>query len=166
MGVGVDVGVNPEGDARAHAFRPGHLVDDVQLRGRLHVEGEDIGLEAFADLLPGLADPREDDLARREASPQGPVELAAGHHVGARAQRREETQHPEVHVRLDRVAGEVGQVSEGALVGLVCRDDRARRVHEGGRPHGLGDGRELDPFAVKPPVLVGEAVHAPDSPRR
>ena len=157
--LGVDVRVHAEGHPRLRPLRPRHLVDGLELGGRLDVEGEDVGLQPLADLLARLAHPREHDPPRLESGPERAVELAPRDHVGARAEPGEQPEDGQVHVGLDGVADEMRQARERLVVGLVDLGDGARGVDVGGRAHRFGDPVEGRGVAVEATVLVAEGVH-------
>ncbi len=71
VGARVDVRVDPQGDARGAAERPGRGVDPFDLALGLGVEGEDAGLDPDADLLVRLADAGEDDAVGGKARSRG-----------------------------------------------------------------------------------------------
>ena len=91
------------------AFMParlGHLAQRAKLRLRLHVEGEDAGIERERHLLLGLADAGEGDALGRHVHGERAAELAFGDHVHAGAELGEGREHAEIGVGLDRVADE------------------------------------------------------------
>ena len=79
----VNVGIDPEryGGFTAHLAR--NTVDDSQFRFRLHVEGENTGLQSIPNLGLRLADTGVYDPLGRYSSPESAEQFSAGNDVGA-----------------------------------------------------------------------------------
>jgi hypothetical protein len=162
MGLGVDVGVDPQGDGRAPPRGGGGLLEGVELRGGLDVEHEDAGGERPRHLVARLADTGEDDPARVGAGALGAEELAARDDVEAAALARERAQDRQGIVRLDGVADEVGKRRQGAVVGAVRVAQRGEAVDVRRRADLVGDPRERDVLAAERSIALREHVGAHD----
>src|SRR5256885_5845733 len=115
-----------------------------------------IGLEGVAHLVARLADAREDDLLRRHARAQRAVQLAARDDIGAGAHLGQRGNHPEIRVRLDRIANEMRDVLERVVVGGVAREQGGLRVDVGGRADGVGELRQRQHLAAELAVAIRE----------
>src|SRR3954465_14836513 len=92
---------------RAHPPPPGRARFPARkLALRLEVEAKDVLFQRERDLSLGLADAREERLARVAPGGEHAGELARRDDVESGAQPREGGQHREVRVSLDRVADE------------------------------------------------------------
>jgi hypothetical protein len=101
VGARVDVGVHAKGHGRANAHGAGDGVEPLELGLALDVEAAYPGRERGTDLVHALAHAREDDPVGAPAGRQHARELAPGDDVEAGAER-EDAEHGEVGVRLDR----------------------------------------------------------------
>ena len=82
VSVGVDVGVDPEGDIGFLAHVTGKLVDDVQLRDGFHVEASDALFNAEPDFPIGFSHAREGHLLRVKSGFNGGFNLSSAYQVG------------------------------------------------------------------------------------
>ena len=93
VGPGVDVRVDADGDRGDRAARRGDGRKRFELRFGLHVEAEDLFVEAQGHLGVRLADAGEDDLVTGHAGGASAPQFAFAHHVHAGAERRQRPQH-------------------------------------------------------------------------
>ena len=77
------IGIQTEGHASRLALGCCQLVDDLQLGDALHVEAEDVGVEAEIDFPIALAHAGIDNLRGWEPSAEGGTNLSAADAVGA-----------------------------------------------------------------------------------
>ena len=83
VGVGVDVGVDPQGDVGRLAHLACQLVDDLQLGDRFHVEAADAVLDAQLDFPVGFSHSREGHFFCLESRCESGFHLMPAHQVGA-----------------------------------------------------------------------------------
>ena len=155
----IEIGINTQADRRAMLHAARDLGHAMQFRTRLDVDHEDAGFERGGDLLVGLADAGEHDLARVRADPQASHQLADGDDVEARAHRREQFQDAQVGERLHRVADQMIGAGEGLVENAEVAPESARAINEKGSvnsPRQVGD-RHV--FGKKLIVAVFEVVH-------
>ena len=100
----VDVWIDTERHRRASPQLPRHRGHALQLGRGLEVDAIDVLFQRQSDLIRGLADAREQDLARVAAGRQHARQLAARDDVEAGAQARQQGEHRQIRIRLDRVA--------------------------------------------------------------
>ena len=165
VGLGVDIGIDPDGDPRDRAPRRRHLAQRPKLGLRLDIEGEDAGLERKCHLLARLADAGENDQLGRHLDRQRAAQLAFRHHVHAGAEPRQRGQHAEIGIGLDRVADERAgrgreRIGEHAIVTLERRagiaiERGSYRGGEIGKVNLLG----VEHILVGHAAPVGEMMH-------
>ena len=158
VGLGIDIGIDAQGDGRALARRQRHLAQRQQFRLAFDIELIDAGIQRGAHLFAGLADARENDLARRNSRRQRLRQLAARHNVGAGAQLGQRLEHRQVAIGLDRIGDQraLGQrfgkdfvvpLQRGAGIAIERRADLfGQRV----QPHA---------FRAQHAILVLEKIH-------
>ncbi len=180
MGVGVDVGVDPQAGAGDQLQLLRQARDRRQLALRLDVEqphrpaplrvgrakgGRRLAQRAEApverrpDLVVGLADAGEDDLGHRRAGQPGALQLAARDHVHAGAQLAQQPAEVQVGARLDGVAQARPEGREERLQTMVGVADGRGRVDVDRRARRLGDGGQGDAIGTEQPVAPGESGH-------
>ena len=159
MGLGVDVGVDPQRDRRDFSGGGGHAGDGVELGLALDVEHQDARLQRRQDLLVGLAHPGEDRLARCPPGGLHPDELAAGDHVEPAAMLGQDLEDAQVRVRLDRVADQRINLGKRRLQRLQGLQEHPLAVDVERRPVLLGQLGDRGVLAVELAVAVVEVVH-------
>ncbi len=143
---GLDVRIDPQCDPRRAAHRNGNAGEHVELLRALDIDLADPPLQREAQLGRALADAREHDALRRDASRECAQQFAAAHHVGAGALGREYAQHREMVVRLHRVVDarpeSIQRAGQRAGQRAIARPHDARRVDPDGRAQRIGHARE------------------------
>ena len=104
------------------------LAQGAKLGLGLDVEAENPGVERESHFGPRLADTREDDLFRRNASRQRAMDLALRDHVSAGAEPRQRANDRDIGIRLDRVANERVAPGKGLRKHVVMALDGRRRI--------------------------------------
>ena len=127
MRVSTHVGIDAQADARHLSLRGGQLVDDLQLGDALHVEAEDVGVEAEVDFPIALAHAGVDNLRGREPRAEGGTNLSAADAVGAEPRLAYDAEHLRVGVGLHGVV----HVEPLMLPALVV--DGGKRLAQQGR---------------------------------
>jgi hypothetical protein len=160
VGAGVDVGIDPQGTARAEASGLGDGGKLGALLLGFEIELADVGVERADQLVMLLADAREHHVLGGHSRRQRARQLAAGDDVGAEPLALHHAQHGEVRVGLDR---------EGDVLALDARQpvaehpcvafERGARIDVDRRADFLGDARERDFFGVELAVAEVEMVH-------
>jgi len=159
VGTGIDVRIDPDRDPCDSAGFAGKPREQFELRLGFDVDAEDVGGQGRTQLGLGLADAGEQDFVRRNAGGQRPLQLAAGHHVGAGAELRQRAQHRLIGVRLHGVTHQhllAGKsLGEDAVVpfqrrGRIAIERRADRVRQLDK---------IDRLGVKHAVAIVEVVH-------
>ena len=87
MALRVDVGVDAQRDARAHALRDRALIDAIELARRFDVDREQAQRDGAIDLGRALADAGEHDLIGTEPAAHRDVDFAQRIGVGVAAER-------------------------------------------------------------------------------
>ena len=121
MGMGTDVGIQTEGHTGYFALRGCQFVDDLQLRDALHVEAENLVVEAEVDLPVGLSHTCIDDLRRGKSRLDGSLDLSAADAVGTQSCLTDDAEDTRVGVCLD------GVVHHESLVFLCLGVNAAQR---------------------------------------
>ena len=83
VGVGVDVGIDADGNAGCRVHLVGNGVDDLQFRNGFHIETTDAVLQGKADFPVGFSHPREGHFFGLETTLQCCPDFAAAHQVSA-----------------------------------------------------------------------------------
>jgi hypothetical protein len=81
MGLGVDIGIDAEGDRRHLAHGQCAGVEHLELGFGFNVEAIDVGGERRIHFAHGLADAGKHDLRGRDAGCQGAAQFAFGNHI-------------------------------------------------------------------------------------
>ena len=121
MGLGIDVGIDPQGDRSLSTQSHRHLTDMVELVLALHVEHEDLFLECIGDLLTALANAGKDDLIGGDSRLSRPEKLPARHDIDSCAFLGQEREDGQVAVGLhgigheSRVGGKRFPISPNSL---------------------------------------------------
>src|SRR5207244_11153241 len=131
----------------------------LELTRRLHVEAENTELQPLGELVVGLADAGEDDLAGIAACGDHAGELAAGNDVESAAQAREHVEDREIRVGLKRVTDEVTQSRKGLVELAVCSRQRGARIYEAGCSVARRDLGERHTFDAERALALGERGH-------
>ena len=113
MAARVDVGIDPQRDARPGPPAPARSRRCVRARRRLGVDRPDAESDRLLELRARLADAGEDDLRRDETGAERHVDLAAGVRVGVAAQAAQQPGDGQRRVRLERVVDGVRMRGEG-----------------------------------------------------
>ncbi len=93
MGLGIDVGIDPNGDTGLLAEPSGNPVDGLQFLRRFDVEHQDVGVEGRFDFRLGLADTGIDDFLRIATDLLGAKQFPSGNHVKTRTESDEGFEH-------------------------------------------------------------------------
>ena len=120
MGMGSHVRIQTKGHTGYFAPCGRQFVDDLQLRDALHVEAEDIVVEAEVDLPVGLAHTCIDNLRRGESRLDGSLYLSTADTVGTQSCLTDDAEDTRVGVCLD------GVVHHESLVFLCLGVDAAQ----------------------------------------
>ena len=159
MAAGVDVGVDPQRDARARLPLARQDVDALQLAFRLGVDRLDAEVDRLRQLRRGLADAGEDDLLGDEAGPQGDVDLAARVRVRAAAEPPQQPRDRQRRVRLERVVQRVRIRPERVVDRAIAADDGGGAVDVERRALGGGKVGERHAVADEGVVVSMESGH-------
>ena len=162
MAAGVDVRVDPHGDA--HAGVVGRCARDEarHFAGGLDVDRAEIERDRQVELGAGLADSGEHDVRRCEAGAPGHLDFPAGIGVGRRAQLAHQPDDARGRVGFDRVVQPVGMRAEGRVQRLIAIDDRRPAVDVDGRLGGAGDVVEGHAVTGQSPLDAGEGHGGPN----
>ena len=125
MAAGIDVGVDPDGDAGAGAASRCDRVDPFELPFRLGVDTAQAEIDGAGELGVGLADPGEDDLSGSETGPQCDLDFPARVGIGGGAER----------------AQQAGDAQRGIGLQCVVEGVRIARERFDDLPVTCGDGR-------------------------
>ena len=134
-------------------------VQELELGRRLHVEAVDPCGERGSHLVGGLADAGEDDLSGFAARGEDTRELAPRDDVEAAAGPREQVEHREVRIRLDRIADEMRDAGEGRVEFAEAALDRGARVDEARRAEPLRDRGQRHVLGAELAVAELEPAH-------
>ncbi|MNG89930.1 hypothetical protein D3C79_488130 [compost metagenome] len=115
--------------------------------------------QGAAHVVTGLADAGEHHAISAPARGQDTLQFTAGDDVEACAEARQDVQHAQVGVGLDREADQAGGSFEGIGVAAVLGLDVGARVHVGRGAEAFGDGRQGHAFREQFTVAVVESVH-------
>ena len=113
VGLGVDIRIDAKRYRRANPACFGEAVQKLQLGQGFDIELKDSLIKGETDLIGGLADPREDDAARRHTGGQRLSEFAARDHVGAGAEGGEDPHDRLVAIGFQRIADGRRNVGKG-----------------------------------------------------
>ena len=102
----VHIGVDAHRNRCHRAHFGGEAAQRLQFLGAFDVKGHDPCLDPVPHLVERLAHAGEDDAVGRDARAQGAVQFAAADDVGSGTGPRQEFEHGQVGVGLDRVCDE------------------------------------------------------------
>ncbi len=160
VGARVDVRVDAQRDRRAQAEPARHLVQRGELGLALDVDLPDPALERDAHLVPRLAHAGEDDALPRHPRGAGPRVLAGADHVHAGAEIRQDPQHREVRVRLDREADQpLRRPGQRLVEHPEVPAQRGRRIEVERGAHRRRDLGDRHLLGVQDAAAVEEMVH-------
>ncbi len=139
----VDVGIDAQHRARGRFAGQRDFGERDAFGFVLDVELADAAVEALRQFGARLADARKDDVLGRHARRERAFELAARHDVGAITLPREDAQHAEVGIALDREGDVLARnilqrVAEHLCVAL----ERRARIDIDGSADFFGDARQ------------------------
>ena len=160
MRLGVDIGIDADGDGRALAQRASHLIQGLKFRFALDIELIDARFEPEPHFAFGFADARKYDSVRGNARYQRFLQFAARHDVGAGTQISQGPQHCQIAVGFDRIGDQrvFGQrLDEDAVMAL----QRRRRIAIKRRADARRQRRQFDVFGMECAVSVMKVVHRP-----
>ena len=167
VGLGIDVGIDADGDVGLHAELAGDGVQRLELGRALDVDLADARLQRGHQLRRLLADAGIDDALGRDAGRQRAAHLAYRDDVGAGAHLAEQADDRQVAVGLHGVADLGVHALDAVGEFLPGRAQRAGRIAVERRADLGGDGGERHAFGVHLAVLVGEEAHRPPcAPRK
>ena len=155
VGAGGDLRVRVGLDVRIHAHSNGRdffqprrdLVDALQFRFALDVEGINIFLQREFNLRPGFAHAGEDALTRVAARRDDPLQFAAADDVETGTKIGQRAQHGEVRVRLHREADEMVERRECLIQLFKMARQRPLRIDIKRRVEFFGERFDGDTFA-------------------
>ena len=156
---GIDVGIDPHRDPRGLAGLDRQPRQQFELRLGFDVDAENVRGQRRAQLGFGLADAGEQDLVRRNAGGQRPLQLAAGHHVGAGAEFCQRAQHRLVGVRLHGVAHQRLLAGEGLAEHPVVALQGGGRIAIERRADRFRQFDKIDRLGVQHAVAIVEVIH-------
>ena len=159
MGAGIDVRIDPQRNPRGLAGLDRKLRQQFQFGLGLDVDAENVRRQRRAQFGLGLADAREQDLARRNPRRQRALQFAAGHHVGPGAELGQRAQHRLVGIRLHGVADQRLLAGKGLGEDAVVALQRRRRIAIERRADGIREFGQVDGFGVQHAVAIVEMVH-------
>ncbi|MNN06798.1 hypothetical protein D3C81_1196000 [compost metagenome] len=159
VSTGVHVRVDPQRDRRNLAHLGGNHLQALKLVGGFDVEAVHADFQGAAHVVTGLADAGEHHAISAPARGQDTLQFTAGDDVEACAEARQDVQHAQVGVGLDREADQAGGSFEGIGVAAVLGLDVGARVHVGRGAEAFGDGRQGHAFREQFTVAVVESVH-------
>ena len=119
VGLGVDVRIDPQRDRRHLAHLRGDGSEPLELGSGFDIEAANPRLECLAHFGRGLADAGEHDLPGLAPGSQHARQFAARDDVETRTEAREEVEHGEVGVGLDRIEDPRPVALERRCVGAV-----------------------------------------------
>jgi hypothetical protein len=141
MGLGIDIGIDAQRDARPMSYFGCDIVNRPQFRGRFDVEHQDIRLKCVADFPATLADSRKHNLGGRHSSFYRPIELAAGDDIGSAPFFGHQAQNRQIGIGLHRVCDDMGNVLKRVVKRTEMPNQRSRAVDIARRADFLGDSR-------------------------
>ena len=100
MGMGIDVGVDPEADRSLSPDPAGNVSHNFNLLEGLHDECSDTHLESLADLFVRLADTRKEYLLGIVSATYGEFDLIPAHAVGSNPPCTQDVIQPVVGISL------------------------------------------------------------------
>ena len=159
MGSGIDIRIDPQRNWRLHSLAAGDFIQVSKFRFALDVETEDALVECILDFLPRLADSGEGAFLRIAAGREHAEKLAPRDDVEARAFTRKQIEDGAVRVRLNGVADQVVDPSEGRVEPAIVIENGARAVDVERRSIFLRDARKVHGFAMQAAVKIMERVH-------
>ena len=159
MGSRIDVRVDPQRNRGANAHFGGHHLQALKLFGGLDVEAVHAHFQSATHVIAGFADTGKHDLVSRAASGQNTLQLATGHDVKTGAQTRQDIEHAQVGVGLDREAHQVRHAVQGIGESVVLRLDVCPGINIRRRAKTLGNGRQRNTFGEQLAVPVIKSVH-------
>ena len=127
------------------------------------VDAENVGGQRRAQFGFGLADAGKQDLVRRNAGRQRPLQLAAGHHVGAGAELGQRAQHRLVGIGLHGVADQRLLAGEGLGEDAVVALQRRGRIAIERRADRVRQIGQIDRLGVQHAVAIVEVIHGEGS---
>jgi len=135
----IDVGVHAQRNGSDPARAAGDGIQHFEFGCRLDVETADACRQRGLHFGRSLADAGEDSPRGIAAGGNDSRELPAGDDVEPAPEARQNVQHGEVGIRLDRIAHEVGHALERGVEGPVSSFERRARVDVTGRAEAFGD---------------------------
>ena len=159
MGLGVHIGVHPQGYAGRAVEAGGHVVQPLQLRLGFHVEAKDVRLQRPDHFLGRLAHPGKHDLAGIAAGPEHALQFTAGDDIETGTQPGQQAQYGEIGVGLDRVADQMILAGEGQIEGTPGALDGRPGIDIAGRAVGGRHLREVHTLDEKPAFAIVVDVH-------
>ena len=128
MGVGVNVGIDAQGDGRHLPHRGGNVDDDVELGLALDVEHPDTELKRAAYLAVGLSDAGKHDVGRLETGGYRLVDLSPADTVGAKSGGGDAPEYLGIVVGLYRIMDTKARVAGRGLDGVERRIEQLEVV--------------------------------------
>ncbi len=159
VGLGVDVRVHAQRNARHLADRACHLVQAVQLGNRFDVEAQDAVLEREAHFIGALAHARKNHLVRIAAGSDHAQQFTARDDVETGAFARQQVQDGQVGIGLHRVADQRVAPGAGVGKGVEVLQQRGLGIDIGRGAELFGDAGQGRAFGVQHAVQVKEVRH-------
>ena len=159
MGLGIDIGIDANGDGRAFAKRRCNVAQLIEFRFAFDVEAEDAFAQRKRHVFAGLADAGENDFRCRYASRAGTPQLAFRDDVHTSAKVRQRRQDRLVRVGFDRKTNERVDALKGLGQHLVVALERRGRIAIKRRSNLGGYLRKADVLGVEHARFVMEVVH-------
>ena len=110
--VSVNIGIDAQGDRGQLAHLARDPVDTQEFCFRFDIETADAGLQCTTHFIGALADTGEHHPRRIAACLQDALQFTDRNNVEAGSEARQDLQHRQAGIRLDRVADEVGSGAE------------------------------------------------------
>jgi hypothetical protein len=155
---GIDVGVHAQRHRRTSSERTGDVGQALQLAAGLHVEAAHARPQRGLDFSRALADPRKDDPACVTTCGKHPLQLAFRHDVESGAGAREQFDHGQIGVRLERVTDERLATGRRGREFRKRAGDRGSRIHVGGSTEAFRDCLQRYTFGEQRAVAIVEPV--------
>ena len=131
-GVGMcpDVWIDAQAYRRHAAQLARDLVDDLELRGGLHVETRDALLQGITNLRIALAHAGENNTLRREAGRDRSPYFSPAHAIGPEPARSDLRKNARIEIGLDRIVHAVRGITVQLTLHHIQRTPQQRQVVE------------------------------------
>src|SRR5580704_5659195 len=158
----IEIRIHAQADRRAMLHAARDFCNAMQFRARLDIDHQDARFQRGLDLLVGLADAGEDNLARVRTDSKASHQLADRHDIEARAHRIEQFKDAQIRERLHRVTDQMIGAGEGLVENPEMPPESTRAINEKWSVDAARQVGERYVFGVKLIVAIFEVVHSDD----